>query len=176
MSKHLGTLLKTDNLGVKWYRKVANVGDTMISAGTLCELAYDAHTNLPYTLQNIPSLSDDYNLVRPFSAHTTNYNTPITVLMGVAIRNISAYSNIRDTGLPTGWVQFKGPCAVSCLNSVVAGSAAIPASSSGVSGVGHIMMAPSWKSPSASGAVGMILSTAGAANAPGWTWVYLNLP
>lgn len=171
MSKHIGTLVKTDNSGIKWYRKVANAGDTMISAGTLCELCY----NSTYSLQNIATLSDDYCLVRPFSAHTTSYNTPRPILMGVANSNISAYLNTRDTGLPTGWVQYKGPCAVSCLNSVVAGSCAIPASSSGVSGVGHIMMAPAWKSGAASGSVGMIMSTAGAANAAGWTWVYLDL-
>lgn len=174
MSKHLGPLLKIDNTGTKWYRKVTNVGDTRISAGTLCEIAYDWRTALTYTMQNLPTLSADYNLVKAYSGEATTTYHP-GALMGVALVDIPAYSNITHTGLPTGWVQYRGACPVSTRCSVTAGSAVIPSSSSGVVGVGHVMMAGCNEDAMSAG-IGLALSTAGAANACGWTWVYLMMP
>jgi hypothetical protein len=174
MSKHLGPLFKVDNTGVKWYRKVSNAGDR-ISAHTLVELCYDS----TYNLVNNPTMSGDYNLVRPLSAGATSFAAS-SIVFGVADETIPAYCNTTHTGLPTGWVQFKGPAMISSQLLVTQGHPVIPCSSSGVSGVGRIMKAATSEDAMSAG-IGICLSTAGAAESWGsdgcaWTWVYLNLP
>ena len=174
MSKHLGPLLKLDNTGVKWYRKVANVGDTMISANTLCEFAYAAN-NSTYRINALPSLSGDYNLVRPFSGQATAYKAGRVTIAGVASNNISTYNAIVHTGLQQGWVQFKGIAPISSRCAVTAGSAVIPSSSTNATGIGHIMMAAGIEDAMSAG-IGLCVSSHGVKNGNGWTWVYLTLP